>query len=126
VLADEGIVSANVVGYQNNVVTNGTQGAGVTFKNVGGAGTMADLKITGYGESYSDNGIYCCLLDKYGRQLGDIMFWADYTEEKTTWYGWYDNGWETPYNDVTLNPGQSIWLTSDGDYYINWPSPLAK
>ena len=85
---------------------------------------MGDVTVTGYGDSYGDNGIYCCKLDTFGRSQ-TLMIWADYTEGNDTWYGWYNDDWSTSYNDVELQPGESVWLKSpNASYLINWPKAL--
>ena len=85
---------------------------------------MGTTWMTGYGDSYVDGGINCCKLDIYGRSLTK-MFWIDYTEGDDSWYGWYDVEGETSYNDVELQPGESVWLMSpSASYLLNWPKAL--
>ena len=118
------LTSQNVVGYQQNDTVYGNQGVGATFLPVSGTAKMGDVTVTGYGDSYADNGIYCCKLDIFGRSLTQ-MVWVDYTEGNETWYGWYNDDWSTSYNDVELQPGEGIWLTSpSASYLLNWPKAL--
>lgn len=74
---------------------------------------MADIKVIGYDvtEGYYDNGVYCSKLDIYGRSVKQ-MIWVDYAEEgEGEWYGWYNDDWETSYNDEALQPGEGLWMT---------------
>ena len=118
------IVSSSVVGYQQNATVYGNQGVGATFLPVSGTAKMGDIVVTGYGDSYVDGGIYCCKLDIFGRSQ-TLMFWIDYTEGNDSWYGWYDIDGATSYNDVELQPGESVWLMSpSASYLLNWPKAL--
>lgn len=107
-------ISSRVVGYSNNDVIKGSQGAGITFVAVSGSTTMADLKITGYDpeEGYADNGITAVKLDTYGRNAGDTMCWIDYQDEEISAYGWYSDDGEKDYNKVALAPGEGLWFKS--------------
>ena len=85
---------------------------------------MGTTWMTGCGDSYVDGGIYCCKLDIFGRSQ-TLMFWIDYTEGNDSWYGWYDIDGATSYNDVELQPGESVWLMSpSASYLLNWPKAL--
>ena len=88
---------------------------------------MGDLRVTGYGEDYSDNGIYCSKLDTFGRS-GTAMVWIDYKDGDDVWYGWYDSEGDIDYNDsVELASGEAVWLTSpSAEYQLNWPNPLGN
>lgn len=110
------IVSSSVVGYQQNATIKGNQGVGATFLPVSGTAKMGDITVTGYGDSYGDNGIDCCKLDTFGRSQAK-MFWVDYTEGNETWYGWYNDDWSVCYNDVELQPGEGVWFKSPNAAY---------
>ena len=120
------------MGYQEGATVAGNQGVGAVFAPISATGTMADIKIGGYGdEGYDAGQITCCKLDIYGRS-GTMMMWYDipaYEEEGETfgpWYGWYDANGEIDYNGEALAPGESIWLTSpNAELNLNWPNPLA-
>lgn len=75
---------------------------------------MADIQVTGYGDSYEDGQVYCGKLDTFGRTI-TRMFWVDYSEGEHSWYGWYDGDWEVEYNDVKLAPGEGLWFTSPSE-----------
>ena len=113
------------MGYNNQSTVFGYQGAGVNFLAIGKGGTMADLQVTGYGDSYEDGGISAVKLDIYGRDSGPKMIWvdADYGTDGT-WYGWYNDGWDDDIGARTnVNPGESMWLMCPtAGWTLNWPS----
>jgi len=87
---------------------------GASFLNVDNSDlTLGDLTITGYGsEGYADGKIYARQLDGFGIG-GTTYFWFDVEDEEAgTLYGWYDNEGGECYNDVTLSPGEGLWIYS--------------
>ena len=105
--------SANVVGYDTKALQGGFTAAGASFVNVSdGSIKLGDLKVTGYGdEGYADNMIIVQTLTSNGKTK-DKYYWADYTEEGETWFGWYNSDWDACYNDVPLAPGEGLWIQS--------------
>ena len=126
------VESANIVGYAQNSTINGNQGAGVCFLPISGEGTLGDLVIVGYdkSEGYADGQISCGKLDTYGRSTAryfwmDIPQFEDEGELYGPWYGWYDEEGETCYNNVSMSPGEAVWLKSPSTTFtLNWASPL--
>ena len=99
-----------VVGYNTADTFAGNQGVGGCFMPISGTGTMADIKITGYGKEYVDGGINCTKLDTYGRTISQ-MFWIDYHDEEVSAYGWYsDNEGSEDCNGVPLAAGEGLWM----------------
>lgn len=107
------VTSANVVGYNTAKTVSGFQGAGTCFMAIGKTGTMADLQVTGYGDSYEDQNIQAVKLDTYGRDTGTKMYWvdADYGSDGV-WYGWYNDGWDVDLNSTPLASGEGVWFMS--------------
>lgn len=103
-----------VVGYSTADTSVGNQAAGVCFIPVAGEGTMADIKITGYGDEYGDTRISCGKLDTFGRTI-TRMFWYDLPEDPVEgWeaqYGWWDALGETEYNNEKLTAGEGLWFS---------------
>ena len=126
------VSSANIVGYADNITSNGNQGAGASFFKIGGTMKMGDLHVKGYkGGEYGNAKIFCRQLKSDGKDVVR-MYWfderEDIAEEITEKYGWYDRYGEECYNDLTLAAGAGLWfsLNEKGTYQIVWPSSLDK
>lgn len=111
-------LSTSVVGYNNQDAIAGNKGVGATFIALSGSGTMKDITVNGYDpeEGYADDEIYCCKLNTFG-QSGTLMYWVDYKEDESTWYGWYYDGWDDSAEDVPLAAGEGLWFSSPSEDY---------
>ena len=115
-------IASDVVGYNSAGLRNGglAKGVGSMFLRVDGEDvTLGDLVVTGYEPGMGgETGVYCQLLDGYGRSLGVDYFWYDDgvkgegTECVDWWYGWYSQDSETSYNDVVIPAGEGVWMYS--------------
>ena len=106
-----GLESANVVGYASTSLQQGFTAAGASFVNVSdGTLKFGDISVTGYGDDgYADNMIIVQTLTANGKPK-DTYYWADYTEGKESWFGWYNADWSECYNEVPLAPGDGLWI----------------
>ena len=111
------------MGYNTLNATNGNQGVGASFMNINKSGTMADITIGGYDRPYTSAGIYCSLLDTFGREIKK-MYWYDNDQMKVgkvtipARYGWYNQNGTECYNTDSIAPGQGLWTYMGGEYTV--------
>ena len=55
---------------------------------------------------------------------GTEYFWYDTVDGTDVYYGWYNNDGSVNYNDVTLDPGETLWIYSPSTAYkVTFPAP---
>lgn len=89
--------------------------------------TFGDIRVSGYDpeEGYGDFQIIAQTLDGFGRTVNSYS-WCDFEEEGEFYVGWYDDDMND-YNDLTLAPGEGLWIYSPStDYSVVFSSPLVK
>ena len=110
------VVSSDVVGYDTSTLnSSGNTAIGASFLEVGGvANKMSDIQITGYGTEYTDGMIVASKLTPGGSTAASYT-WIDFSDEEAgTFYGWYNEDGSEDYNDVSLAPGEGLWLQGSG------------
>lgn len=122
-------VESDVVGYDTTSLLSGGQakGAGLSFLNVDKSDlTLGDLSIIGYDATtgYAEAEIQAQQLDGAGRTVGGVTYyWYDFTEEGVTYKGWFDENGES-YNDLSLLPGEGLWIYSPNTAFKTQSSGL--
>ena len=88
--------------------------------------TYGDITVTGYTGEISGTDINMKKLDSAGRGTGKVAFWLDCIDEGDTYYGWYDEDWES-LNNTPLAIGEALWVyCNDSTKMMNFPSPVAE
>lgn len=86
--------------------------------------TLGQVTVSdGTTNGYADAQIIAKKLNGYGVG-GTEYFWYDTVDGTDVYYGWYNNDGSVNYNDVTLNPGEALWIYSQSSAYkVKFPAP---
>ena len=116
---DSGIVSSDVVGYQEVATPAGYSMRAATFKAISGNYKISDIKVAGDGIGYGD---------EYGQVVNEDGTWGD-----TYYYlvedsgaeadGWYKNdptGSEPVTDEDVINIGQAFFFSSSADITLTY------
>ena len=125
--------SANVVGYSEVGLREGSKGVGACFAPITGNDVdLTDVIVSGYNrDDGSEDQVYAQTLDESGKTI-DMYYWIDVSYEEdgetVTLYGWMNAAGDLiEKGDVVLPLGDGLWVDAPSeDFKLNFNGEVEK